>query len=124
MMCFCSIFPFLSRCAVLCCLLSVFCLVGCDKKDAAVVAAGKRIQELVKVGADIDDAIVTLREEGFVVGDKYKPTKKGDYYQVNVVLRDKIPASETAKYVLDVPSKKRSYVVFKASLDGKIISIE
>lgn len=124
MICLHFIFPGLSRCVVLCGFLAIFCFVGCDDQDTAAVAASKHIQSLVKVGSDIDAAIVALREEKFVVGDKYKPTKKGDYYQVNVVLRDNIPASETAKYVLDVPSKKRSYVVIKASLDGEIISIE
>lgn len=119
-----SILSYHSRCSLLCGFLAIFCLVGCDEQDAAAIAADKRIKSLVKVGSDIDAAIVMLRKEKYVVGEKYKPTKKGDYYQVNVVLRDKIPVSETAKYVLDVPSKKRSYVVIKASLDGEIISIE
>jgi len=124
MICLHSILSGISRCVFLCCFLSIFCFVGCDEQDAAAVAASKRIQSLVKVGSDIDAAIVALRKEKFDVGNKYKPTKKGDYYQVNVVLRNNIPVSETAKYVLDVPSKKRSYVVIKASLDGVIFSIE
>jgi hypothetical protein len=110
--------------ALLCVLLAALCLVGCNKEEKAVAASAARLKDLVRVGMDVDAAIVAIREEGFTVGKKIKPTKKADYYQVNVVLRDRIPASETAKYVLDVPSKKRSYVVIKALLDGKIISIE
>lgn len=108
----------------LCGLLSVFCLVSCDREDAALAESVTRIKEIVQVGMDADEAIAALRNEGFAVGAKIKPTKKADYYQVNVVLRDSIPASETAKYILDVSSKTRSYLVIKASLDGRITSVE
>ncbi|MFA7173751.1 MAG: hypothetical protein WC340_10110 [Kiritimatiellia bacterium] len=109
---------------VIYCLFSTVCFVGCSENKVSVDRATTRIKEIVCVGMDVDTAIVDLRKKGFRVGDKIKPTKKADYYQVNVVLRNKIPASESAKYVIGVPSRMRSYVVIKASLDGKIISVD
>jgi len=109
---------------VIFCLFCVICFVGCGEDKEAVDITATRIKQMVCVGMDVDNVIVDLRNEGFRVGEKIKPTKKADYYQVNVVLCDKIPASESAKYVIGMSSKKRSYVVIKASLDGKIVSVE
>ena len=59
-----SILSYHSRCSLLCGFLAIFCLVGCDEQDAAAIAADKRIKSLVKVGSDIDAAIVMLLESG------------------------------------------------------------
>lgn len=113
-----------SLCTVFYWLFSIGCFIGCNQDEVSVNRATARIKEIVCVGMDIDTAIIDLRNEGFRVSEKIKPTQKADYYQVNVVLRDKISASESAKYVIGVPSKKSSYVVIKASLIGKIFAID
>ena len=50
-----------------------------------------QIKMLVKIGDDIDQAAKTLRQAGFQVGTKYKPTASEDCYWVDIEFVEKTP---------------------------------
>jgi len=103
------------------------CLQEKAQEKADVDAKVEHIHQLVSVGMDIDEAAETLREQGFTVGDKYKPTKRGDYYVVNVRLRKGYSVSDTIRYTVGSPgdrAPKKKYLVIEADTEGVITSIE
>jgi hypothetical protein len=96
-----------------------------DFEEGAVEANARRVHSLVDVGMTIEEASKKLRNHGFQVGNKYKPTESGDYYHVVVGIGKKsFTTWETFKYTVGIPSDEKSAVVLKANLDNVVISVE
>jgi len=84
----------------------------------------RNVKSLINVGMDIDEAAKILQENGFRVGEKYSPTKKHDYYQVDIPLTEKVPLSATIQEITGLKIGGRGFVILIGNLDNKIIAIE
>ena len=103
-----------------------FALVSRANLKAAVSKKVEKIKEHVSVGMDIDEAVRALKAQGVRVGEKYQPSIDKDYWQVEVPVLDKIPLSDTVRYVTGLPPDNtlKAYVVIIANNDGVITSVE
>lgn len=103
-------------------------LCGCRAEDDRIKEMVKEkdtvLRSLVHIGMNVDEAIEVLRKNGYRVGEKHMPTKKGDYYAVAIPLIDKIPMSSIFAEVTGTDSKLRTYAIIKADLNNIITSIE
>jgi hypothetical protein len=108
------------------CVLAVFLSSCSDQKQKKQQQAAKnyaRVQRLVNKGQDIEQAIRALKEQDFKVGEKYKPTESGQYYQVNVALRNNVSSDEFKQYAFGGDADAPIFAVIKADLSGKITSV-
>ncbi len=101
-------------------------LFACSKTEKPKKAGiEKHIFSLISVGMNIDEARNELLKHGFKVGEKYFPTNEKNYYQMNIPLISKVPASETFRYVINrPPGNTKAYIIVTADKDGKITKIE
>ena len=85
-----------------------------------------RINQLINVGMDIDEAINKLRDDRFPVSDKCQFIENNDYWTTQVAISE-ISTWDTIRYVLDIPNSHNShkvYVNISADRDRKITLID
>ncbi len=89
----------------------------------------ERINQLVKVGMDIEQAYKTLEADGFFVdGNNWVEAGTGDQYEkyMQTTVRVRMnPPFTTLRYVMGwPPSDKKTLVILQSNLEGIITSIE
>ena len=104
-------------------LLSLSPIMGCERDNQARERE-QRIRELVTIGAQVDEAIRILKDEGFRVGDKYHPTKARDYWQVEVPIREGFSATDSVRYTVGMGGGRKKFVVIRADTEGNVTSVD
>ena len=113
-------------------LLSVILYIPVWIDDAEARRNRDRVNNLISVGQDFDEAQRVLRDAGFqlVYGSPIKPTIAEDFFSQLVIVGDtRHNAFETIGYVIDVSwmpftRTESSYVHIRASLEGVVTDID
>lgn len=106
--------------------LSISLLAACSSNSEeknAMDAKYKKLNELVAIGMNIDNAANILRENGYTVGQKEYPTAQKDYSQIIVPLSKKIPASATIAETTGKGKGMNIYAIIKADKNDIIFEI-
>lgn len=119
---------------VVCSLQVIFVILSIPvwRGDAEARKNRARVDELVSVGQDINEAATILRKAGFRLyhEEPIAPTISKDYLQHIVIVREGGPnAFETFGYAADLPwmpftHSEHHFVLLNANLDGTITEIE
>jgi len=84
----------------------------------------KLLNSLIHDEMNLDDASNILRNNGFVVWEKKRPSANKNYYKCYIPLSKKIPWSSTIAEIFGTSSEVRVYAIIKADPEKKIISIQ